>query len=125
MSAGQFTLRFYEADSGDIHLMKQQPETAGLTIAGTANVAISGPATSEFWAETNRGAKEYGLRPRKLRGRFNPGQAPDGYKEGATFDVVIYNPAVYNGATIGAVCEYLGGSGLIVSKIAENIYPGI
>lgn len=123
MSAGAFVIRFYEADSAEIHLIKQQPESAVLSLDGAPNVLPAGPATSIFWAKTNRAKTEYGLRPRKVKFRFNAGEAPDGYVVGATYDVVVYSLNTYNSATVGAPANYLGGAGVIVGKIAENVYP--
>jgi hypothetical protein len=123
MSSGNFAIRFYEADSGEIHLIKQQPESAVFSIGGSPNALPAGPATSPFWAKTNRAKTEYGLRPRKIKFRFNPGEEPAGYVAGASYDVVVYSTATYNNATIGSVGNYLGGAGVILGKIAEDIYP--
>lgn len=125
MSSGQFTIRIYEADSGEKHLLRQQPEGATLEIDGTPNTVQAGPATSPFWAKANRGAREYGLLPRKLRGRWNPGQQPPGYKEGAEFEVVVYSKSVFDGAAIGGSVSYLAGNGLLVGKVKEDIYPPV
>ena len=125
MSAGQSTIRIYEADSAEKHLLRQQPESATFLADTVANVVLTGPATSPFWAKTSRGAREYGLRPRKLRGQWNPGQAPDGYDDCGEFAVVIYSKAVYDGAVISGPCTYLGGTGTIIGRIPEDIYPAV
>lgn len=122
---GKTEIRFYQADSAEIHLVRQQPESAILSIDGSPNTIPAGPATSPFWAEVGRGAREYGLKPRVVRGQWLPGQAPAGYDECGEFEVVIYSTAVYNAATIGAPLTYQGGSAKIVGKTNEDIYPGI
>lgn len=123
MSSGNFTLRIYEANSGDKHFLKQQPESATAIFGEAANVVLDGPATSPFWAKSSRGAKEYGLRPRKIRGRWNPGQSPPNYDECAEFAVVVYSKAVYDAAVLGTAITYLAGTGQIIGRIPENIYP--
>ena len=125
MSSGNFTLRIYEANSGDKHFLKQQPETATAIFDAAANVVLEGPATSAFWAKSSRGAREYGLRPRKIRGRWNPGQAPPGYDDCAEFAVVVYSKTVYDSAVLGGPITYLAGTGTMIGRIPENIYPEV
>lgn len=123
MSAGTFTIRIYEADSAETHFIKQQPESAVFSIDGVANAIPAGPPTSPFWAETNRAAKQYGLRPRKLVFRFTPGQEPDGYATGQTYAIPVYTKSIYDAAVIGSPATYLGGTGTIVGRVPEDIYP--
>lgn len=124
MSAGRFEIRIYEADSGEFHYIKQQPETATLDIAlGNQNTVLSDSATSVFWAKESRGAREYGLRPRKLRMQWLPAQAPEGYKEEENFTVTIYSASTYNTAELRQSATYLGGTCKVVGKIPESIYP--
>lgn len=125
MSAGTFTIRVYEGDSGEKHLIKQQPESANFSIGGSPNTIPAGPATSPFWAETTRGATQYGLRPRKLRGRWNSGAEPAGYADCATFTVVVYSKSVYDSATLGESCTYLGAAGTLIGRVSEDIYPAV
>jgi len=123
MSAGNFTLRIYESDSAETHFIKQQPESAVFSIDGTPNTIPAGPPTSVFWAKTSRGAKEYGLRPRKLRFRFTPGSEPTGYADCGILEIVVYSKSVYDGAVLGGPATYLGGAGTIVGRVPEDIYP--
>lgn len=125
MSAGSFVIRYYEADSGEIHAIKQQPESAVFSIDGTPNTIPAGPATSPFWAKTSRGAKEYGLRPRKLRIQFVAGQEPTGYANCGVLEVVVYTQANYNSAILGGSGTYLGAPILILGRVPEDIYPAI
>lgn len=125
MSAGTTTLVIYEGDSGEKHLLRQQPESAIFSIDGAPNTIPIGPATSPFWAKASRAAREYGLRPRKLRGRWNAGAQPAGYADCSEFEVVVYSKAVYDGATIGAACTYLGSAGTLIGRVAEDIYPAV
>lgn len=124
MSAGRFEIRLYEADSGEKHYIRQQPETGSLAITdGGSNTVLDGAATSEFWAKESRGAREYGLRPRKLRLQWLPNGAPEGYKEEEDFTITIYSQAVYNAATLRKTATYLGGNCKVVGKIPEDIFP--
>lgn len=125
MSKGKFAIRIYEADSAEKHLILQQPESAVFSIDGSPNTIPAGPATSPFWAKTSRGAKEYGLRPRKLRGRWNPGQSPEGYDDCGEFEVVIYSKSVYDSASLTESVTYLGGTGQLTGRIPEDIYPRV
>lgn len=123
MSSGPFTVRVYEANSAETHFIKQQPESSVFSISGSPNTIPAGPPSSPFWAKTSRGAKEYGLRPRKLKFRFTNGQEPTGYADCGTLEVVIYSKAVYDAAVIGSDATYLGAPGTIVGRSPESIYP--
>lgn len=123
MSAGTTVVRIYEGDSAEKHLVRQQEESSVFSIAGSPNTIPAGPATSPFWAKVSRGAKEYGLRPRKLRGRWNSGAAPAGYSDCGEFEVVVYSKSVYDAAQIGSACTYLGAAGTIIGRVPEDIYP--
>lgn len=123
MSAGTFTIRVYESDSAETHFIKQQPESAVFSIDGSPNTIPAGPPTSVFWAESNRAAKQYGLRPRKLRFRFNAGEEPEGYITGGVYEIVVYSKSVYDAAVIGSAATYLGGAGTIIGRVSEDIYP--
>lgn len=123
MSAGPFTIRVYESDSAETHFIKQQPESAVFSIDGSPNTIPAGPPTSVFWAKSSRGAKEYGLRPRKLKFRFNNGSEPTGYADCGTLEIVIYSKSVYDSAVIGSNATYLGAPGTIVGRSPEDIYP--
>lgn len=124
MSAGPFLLRFYEADSGETHIIKSQPETAVLSLNGAPNALPAGPATSPFWAEAGKGKTEYGLSPRMIVLRWT-GTPPTGYQQNARVKVVVYQASTFNGATILSPATYLGASAEVVGKIPENQYPGI
>lgn len=124
MSAGRFEIRIYEGDSGEYHYIKQQPETATLNIGvDNTNTVLSAEATSVFWAKESRGAREYGLRPRKLRMQWLPNQAPEGYKEEENFEITIYSTACYNTALLRQSATYLGGTCKVIGKVPESIYP--
>lgn len=122
MSAGAFDVGFYEADSGDIHNMRYQPETAVFSIGGSPNTLPAGPATSIFWAKVSKGKSEYGLRPRKVRIKWT-GNPPDDYDDCQTLEIVVFSLSVYNSATIGSPVTYLGTPGKLIGKVPENVHP--
>lgn len=125
MSQGPFDIRFYEADSGEKHVIRIQPETIDdLSIGGAPVPGGIGPATSPFWAKVTRGAREYGLRPRFFNVRWT-GSPPSGYAANETLSIPILNSSAYAGATVGLLVSYLGSEAKIVSKTDESIYPGI
>ena len=117
-------LYFYEADSGDKHIVELDDVTLTLNIGGTAQTQPAGPATSPFWAKVSKGKTEYGLSPRKIGVCFT-GTAPGTLEAGPTYDVVVLSPSEYNSATIGSTVTYQGESAKVRTKTAENIYPGI
>ena len=125
MSAGPFVNVKYEADGGDVHFVSVQPETVAATINGATNAASVDPATSDFWFEVNRGANEYGGRPRKIRVKWQATGAPAGYQESASVTIPVLTAAVFNGCSVGDTVVYLGSNATITRKITENIYPGI
>lgn len=125
MSAGPFEQTFYEGDSGDIHVVRVQPETLATSFAGTLNDAPAGPATSPFWAKVSKGVREYGLSPRTVNFIWDDGQTPAGYKAGDVQKIAVMQTSVFNAITINSAATYLGGTGTIRGKTVENLYPGI
>jgi hypothetical protein len=123
MSAGSFQTTKYESDTGDIHLITVQPETVAATFGGTANAAPSDAITSPFAAEVNRGARAYGLRPRKVNVSFED-DAPEGYRPYTTLQLVVLQESVFSGIGVGDAVVYAGGTGEVTSKVSENIRPG-
>lgn len=124
MSAGGFNQGFYQGDSGDIHIIRYQPETAAMDLDGTVNAIATGPATSPFWVKVSKGRTEYGLGPRKVRIRWT-GTPPTGYKAEEALEVVVFQSSVFNAATLNSTVTYLGATAQLVGKIPENLYPGI
>lgn len=122
MSSGPFDIGIYEADSGEKHNVKFQPESTVFSIGGSPNTLPAGPATSPFWAEIGKGKKEYGLRPRKIRIRWT-GPPPDDYADCSSLEIVVFDAGVYTAATIGSAATYLGATAKIVGKIPEQMYP--
>lgn len=123
MSAGAFTTSRYEANAGTIHNIRVQPETLTATFDGTTNAAPAGAVDSAFWAKCSKGNTEYGLRPRSIVIAWDAGAAPTGYLETDTIPIPVMTPAVFAGASIGDAISYLGGTGTVSAKRAENLFP--
>lgn len=124
MSQGSFNQGFYQADSGEVHVIRHQPETAALAIDGVTNSVAAGPATSEFWVKANQGARAFGLRPRAVKVRWT-GVAPVGFKASAVLSVVVFQTSVFNGISIGDAGTYLGSAIEVTGKRGESMFPEI
>lgn len=123
MSAGSFSNSRYESDSGTIHLIKVQAETLTMTVGGTANDAPTEAIDSVFAAETSRGAKAYGLRPRKINVSFTD-EPPTGYRPYTSLQLPILTTDLFESISDNDVVVYAGGTGEVSSKVEENIRPG-
>lgn len=123
MSQGSFTGSKYQSDTGDVHFIKVQPETIAATLGGTANAAVPGAIDSVFAAEVNRGARAYGLRPRKVTIAFEE-NVPDGYRPYTSLSIPVLSASVFAGVSIGDSVSYAGGAGVVSSKSGESILPG-
>lgn len=123
MSAGAFLLTRYESDQGTIHEIKVQPETVAATFDGTANAATTDDVDSVFAAEVSRGARAYGLRPRKVRVKFGA-TPPDGYQPFTTISLPILQQSVFDAIAPDDPVVYAGATGTAGRKIAESILPG-
>jgi len=123
MSAGAFSTTKYQADSDAIHEITLQPETVSATIGGTANTAPTEAVDSFFAAEVSRGARAYGLRPRKVRVAFTD-SPPDGYRPYTTISLPILTKTLFDAISSGDAVSYAGGTGTAGKKIAEDINPG-
>lgn len=123
MSAGAFSNARYESDLGTVHLIKVQEETLTMTVGGTANAAPTDAIDSVFAAETSRGAKAYGLRPRKINVSFTT-EPPTGYRPYTSLQLPILTTDLFEAISDDDVVVYAGGTGKVSSKVAENIRPG-
>lgn len=123
MSAGEFRTTKYQSDTGDIHQITIQPETSEATIGGTENSAPTEAVDSLFAAEVNRGARAYGLRPRKIRVAFTD-TPPTGYRPYTSINLVVLQESVFTNAALEADVVFNGATGKLKGKIPESILPG-
>lgn len=73
----------YEADDGSIHLIRLSSET--LTQAGTPPI---GDVDSEIKAKVSKGNREFGIRPRYVRGSAIVGTPPDDFRKYSSVPVL-------------------------------------
>lgn len=67
MSVGIYLDAFYESDTGEIHNIRIQPETASLVIGGVTNTIPAGPATNAQQIKVSASRGEFGVKARKVR----------------------------------------------------------
>jgi len=116
MSAGAFTLEFYETNEGGIHPIRVQPETL---ILGTNESAV-GPATGEGSASATGGRRRIGINARKIRVTWTT-TAPTGYKAGGTITIPILTPDSWNALNKGDTFTYLGNEVKVLGKTPEYV----
>lgn len=119
MSAGVFTISKYEADSGDIHPIRVQPETIAANL-GTANSAPTAAVDNELFARVGGGNRAYGVRARYATVRFT-GAAPEGYAPNTTLKIPVLTEATFDQIVPGqSTGTYLGSAIVVVSKVRES-----
>lgn len=121
MSSGRYTRSKYEADSGDIHPIRVQPETLAATVGGGANAAPGGTITSPISAKVSKSNRGVGLKPRTVTIVFDEGAAPAGYADNSPITIPVLTPARYTAIAKGATGTYLGAGVTVVSKSPERV----
>lgn len=120
MSAGVFERSRYEANNGDIHAIRVQPETEALVLNGIANGAPADPVDQPLRARVGGGNRAYGLKARSATITWT-GAPPAGYAPDQLLRVPILTPDLYDSlipdATTGT---YLGASVIVVGINPER-----
>ena len=122
MSSGAFTRTFYQlsADNGGgIAPIRLQPETLAATIGGTVNAAPAGPATIPASATISQGRRSAGINARYITVAWD--DAPPTDYSGLTARIVVPDPTVYAGATLGAAVTYLDTAATVVGRTPETV----
>lgn len=120
MSSGTFSRSKYQADNGDIHPVRIQPETALAVFApGGPNTAPAAAVDNPTYARVSGGRRRYGLKCRSVRIQFQD-PAPDGYAPNSTITLPVLTTAVYNAITPGGTVSYLNSTADIVGKSPEG-----
>jgi hypothetical protein len=120
MSAGAFSISKYAADSGTIHPIRIQPETAAAQVGTTANAAPTAAVTAgAITARVTGGNRAYGVKARSISFKFTAAP-PAGYLANQTYRVPVLVKATYDAATVGGVGTYLGVATVIVGKNPER-----
>lgn len=118
MSSGPFVLSKYEADNGDIHPIRVQPETLSANV-GAANTAPTGSVTVGLFASARKNRRAYGLGARAVRVRFT-GAVPDDYAPNQVLTVPVLTPTAFASAIIGATGTYLGSPIIVIGRSPES-----
>lgn len=105
----------YEADSGEIHLIRLTPE-----YAAAAGSPPAGPATSDIIAKVSKGNKEFGIRPRQVRLSRTVGTGADAFRRYAS--LAVLTPTAFNSATFakGATVTIDGIDYNVIAKMGED-----
>lgn len=121
MSAGAFERSKYEANNGDIHAIRVQPETVAATFGGTANNPPAGAVDQQTSARVGGGNREYGVKARAVSVTWT-GAAPAGYEDGQLLRVPILTEELYDAITPNStVGTYLGAAVVVVGKLPERV----
>ena len=118
MSAGVFTLTFYEEDGGDIHPIRLQPETLQATFEGVDNDPPAGPTTSDISAQVTGSRRGLGLFARYVTVKFT-GTPPATYAANQVYKITVPSKTVYDAITKGSDGTYLGVATQVVSLTDE------
>lgn len=122
MSSGSFTRTFYQLSTengGGVTNIRLQPETLAATIGGAVNAAPAGPATIPGSATISQGRRSAGINARYITVSWD-GAPPDDY-DGLTARIVVPDPTVYTGATLGAAVTYLATAATVVGRNPETV----
>lgn len=119
MSAGIFTRSRYEADDGEIHPIRVQPETILASLGGNDNDAPAGAVTIGLSARISQSKRAFGLKPRMVSLAWFSG-APSGYDALGVIRIPILTKAAYDDIQVGDSGSYLGGTVTVIGKSAES-----
>ncbi len=122
MSSGSFVRTFYgisAENGGGVAPIRLQPETLAATLGGTANAAVGGPATQAGSVTISQGRRSAGINARYVTVSWD-GAPPDDYS-GLTARIVVPDPDVYAGTSIGDSVTYLGTAATIVGRTPETV----
>ena len=119
MSAGKFEVYNYETDAGDVGQIRLQPETIGLTLAGTVNAPAAGAVNLPLRVRARKGTREYGIGSRSVSLRFTA-TIPTGYS-GDDVQVPVLTPAAFASYNLGSAGTYLGEAVVVIGRKSEAI----
>jgi len=113
MSAGKFDLDGkYESDAGNVYRCRPQPETKGLTLSTDANAYPAGAITAGLGSVTlTKSKRSLGVIPRTVTVRLTAdgtGEQGDYEGTGTSHVIVVFNPTLFAGYSIGDTGTYLG-----------------
>lgn len=118
MSAGQFARSRYQANNGDIHPIRVQPETL-LANIGAVNAAPTASVDVPLFARARKSRRAFGLGARSVRVQFT-GQPPTGYAENQVLTIPILTQAVFNQITVDQAGTYLSSPIVVIGTSEES-----
>jgi len=119
MSAGAFSRTKYEADNGDIHPIRVQPETLTATLGGAANAAPAGAITNTQLVRVSGSPKAYGIKARSVT-LLTDDTPPAGYKPNSYLTIPVLTPARYNSLVLYETATYNGATVTVVGINAQR-----
>lgn len=119
MSSGTFTIAKYQADSGEIHPIRVQPETLLLNV-GSVNAQATGTLSSDISVRARKGKREFGIGARTVSFRFTAAPPTD-YAANQTYTMPILTAAVWDAAVKGTTGTYLSTAIQVAGKSRESV----
>lgn len=119
MSSGVFTISKYEADSGEIHPIRVQPETLLLNV-GAVNAEAAGTLSSEISVKARKGKREFGIGARTVTFKFTAAPPTD-YAANQIYTMPILTPDTWDAAIKGTTGTYLGSAIQVTGKSRESV----
>lgn len=123
MSTGPFLNAFYTSDTGEVHRIRIQPETASLARGVTTNTIPAGPATNDQQVRISASRNSVGVKARKVRFRMTSPTTVGGIiAAGAILELPWLDPVTFLAVTRpgGQVVTYQGGNGVIIGGTPET-----
>jgi len=123
MSTGQFLPAFYESDTGEIHRIRIQPETAALAVGSVTNTIPAGPATNDQQVRVSASRNSFGVKARKVRFRMTTPTTQGGIiAAGEVLELPWLQRESFLDITRpgGQEVTYQGGTGVIIGGTPET-----
>lgn len=122
MSAGSFVLAKYESNASKIFVVKTQPETEALTLAGAVNAGGAGSVDDGLPSAIASGSKKkIGVHCRTVSFKFTAAPANGDYLVGSRLTLPVLTKAAWDSYVRGSVGTYLGAAILRTGKSDEKI----
>ena len=119
MSQGPFVYSKYEADNGDVHPVKVQPETLTLSLGG-ANSAPAAAVTNRLKARVSGGNRAYGVKCRAASFKFTADPSTKGYAEGQLLRLPILSKARFDAIVPGETTGTYQGIAIIAVGVIRE-----
>ncbi len=123
MSAGNFVLAKYESNAAKTFVVKTQPETEALSLAGTVNASGVGTVDDGLPSAICSGSrKRIGVHCRTVSFKFTAAPAAGGYEVGSRLTLPVLTKASWDAYVRGSAGVYLGAAIIRTGKADETIH---